>query len=384
MVDACLDLSQSRKHIPRAGRKLIVIGFFVILLLLLGLILTWQLKDGPHSNHEKMDNLNVEAITNVEDSSELSIQGNFTNWGNSCCDSANIYISDLWYGIYKVDKNNITSELSYELIARGYYSDLAVVGDYIYGIKTENDSSYVVRIDTLSLMEEQISDKYPNASLIGQDLDNGLYFFTVNQDRLLYIDRNNEVSTTEYRNVVKMTKWGVFSTASGKKGITYTSFGDMGTKTYDNLENHECNVAFSSEKTAVIYETSDDMNAVYELDLKTGETNPLFKEVIDNATGIISLMVNVNNNSYFLGVSCENEQGQSINSVYRYSLLSHDTELLFSSTCDRDRWMPFTATSIIDNDILVTSYPLAAVGKFRISTLDGKSNYELTVTETGE
>lgn len=321
-------------------------------------------------NHVNDNSISFLTENQTESSiSDLTLQGNYTNWGNACCDSDKVYFSDFSNGIYCSQLENFSENSTFELIANGFYSDLGIIDDYILSIKMEGDFSYVVRINKFSYVEEIVSEKYNNTTLTGQDIVDGKFFYTVGDDRLMYINNTGEECSTPYRNVLKMSQYGVFTTSDQECGLEYTAFENESTRIiYKEFSEKRCVVAFSGENIAVVCDYTDGPHGIYELDLVSQECTPIFEDIIHNTAGIMTTLVNSSKDRYLLSVTYQDEQGRYVGEIYRYLKTSGDTKQIFSTVSDE--LFVFSASSILKDDIIVTSFPLAGTGKFYINYIE--------------
>lgn len=320
----------------------------------------------------KMDNTedeksSLEAERNESEISDLILQGNYTNWGNACYDSENIYFTDFANGIYCSAIESFLGDASNTLIANGFYSDLGVVGNYILTIKSDEEESYIVRIDRNTYVEEVGSTKYANTTLVGQDIVNDKFYYVVGNDRLYYIENASEERTTSYRNVLKKTKYGIFTTTNQEYGLEYIPLeDDANIISYGEFEKKECGVAFSDEETAIICDYTDGAHDIYKLDLKTKAVTQLFDDITASNLNIITALVNVTDSKYILSITCGDEQGKYVSEIYSYSKSTGERELIFSKQFDE--FIIFTVSSVLPDDILFTSYPISGTGYYNINS----------------
>ena len=82
----------------------------------------------------------------------------------------------------------------------------------------------------------------------------------------------------------------------------------------------------------------------------------------------MTTLVNSSKDRYLLSVTYQDEQGRYVGEIYRYLKTSGDTKQIFSTVSDE--LFVFSASSILKDDIIVTSFPLAGTGKFYINYIE--------------
>jgi len=312
---------------------------------------------------------NISDTTLQGNISDTTLQGNFTNWGSVCYDSSYVYYSDFANGIYR---SNIEDFRNYSnrpstCIAEGNYTDLGIIGDYILCIKLEPDGySYVVRINKKTYVEEIVSEKYESHGLIGQDIVDGDYYYTVNLDRLYYIHNTIEECTTPYRYVLKKSKYGLFSTSENYTGLEYTS-PDGKVQRYEYFNDIECNVMFFDDQYAIIciYNDGNNQQKVYKLNLHTQEITTPFDTVLSEHNYCFnSINLNTNNDLYILTVTYMDDNQKYVTEVYSFPIDSSKASLIFSTSMNEEIY--FSTTSVIEKNILFTIFPISSFGKYYI------------------
>lgn len=300
---------------------------------------------------------------------DSTLQGNYTNWGSACYDLENVYFTDFLNGIYCSEIGSFLENESNSLVVSGFYSDLGIIGDYIYAIKTEGEDTYVVRINKHSYHEEVVSSRYVNTSIIGQDIVDETFYYVVGSDRLYYIKNEGGECSTPYRNVLKMSKYGVFTTSNQEYGLEYTSFRDESSViTYEEFSEKQCGVQFFDEKTAIICDYTDGLHDVYILDLDTKNVTPLFRDIIEPISNIISVSVNATENKYILSITYQDDLGKSVSEIHSYSKSTKKVERVFSKQFDE--FMIFSASSVLMDEVLFTSFPISGTGYFFINKIE--------------
>ncbi len=340
---------------PNKGRKILFAVLPVALILIIGIVIFAVLRKGNNAGASGL--------------SDTTIQGNYTNWGGACCDSKNVYFTDLYSGIYCSDLKSFSDDSPRELVAKGVYSDLGVIGDYIFAIRMDGETSYVVKIDKHSYDLEIVSAKY-DAGLIGQDIVDGKFYFVVDNDRLCYINDANEECFTPYRNVLKVSKHGVFSTVNNNLGLEYTSFGDTSNATtYEFFNGRSCGVSFSDGETAIVVDYTDTIYNIYELNLKTKAITPVFEDITNDNQSVASEAVNVSGDKYILTIIYyDSDSGKNVCEIYSSSKSSNGSKLIFSH--ELSNYVVCAASSVLKGDILLTNFPVSGTDEYFVNVIN--------------
>lgn len=97
---------------------------------------------------------------------------------------------------------------------------------------------------------------------------NDKYYFTIDNDLLVSIDKNGNITETNIRGAKKITESGVYTSVSSSYGLMLVSLEGKTLHTYDELRDFQVYILF--EQDNYVYFRSIDDNQIYRMSVNDG------------------------------------------------------------------------------------------------------------------
>ncbi len=257
----------------------------------------------------------------VDDKENSSIQANFANWGYVVSKENDIYYSKENHGIYKYN-----TEGEHELIISGRYSDMGIINNTLYCVEYITneegyDESTIVQID-LESKEKKVVYKQPSSvesSVWGSNIINGKYYFIVDDDNLLSVDRYGKVKDTQIRSARLITSDGVYTTEISDYGLKLVSMSGKIIKNYPEVSEFKVYVKFVLGDYIYLEGSKDNHSQLYRLNKETGKLS-VFPENTDIYDRVSYRNINFYKDTFFICVTRYDSHKNSIIDIYSIDL----------------------------------------------------------------
>ena len=193
--------------------------------------------------------------------------------------------------------------------------------------------------------------------MIGQNVIDGKYYFTVDNDALFSVDEDLNVLDTGFRDVIKVVDKGVYTGLYSDIGLKYIPFDNGSSITFDE---------FSSYSVTVLYEK--DNNVYLSCRISEGESRRVY--CVDTATQKVKLLSPDDaafSNSMFASLnfygsslvfSTAEQYGDTwVYSVYISNKEKTDYKEIYSQVGGS---LPFCAINIVNEKIFI-SFPVSSL-----------------------
>lgn len=285
------------------------------------------------------------------------IQANMTNIGCAVFYDR-LYFSDGSTGIYYLNESGQNV-----LFIEGRYSDMGVLGEIIYCVEYYQASdgtsggSAIVAINTIN-GDKRIIYEPPSidSQLMGDNVVDNQYFFSVDYDSLYSVNLKGEVENTGIRYVRKVTESGIYTTDTSTYGLKLLDFDGKTIESYPELSRYEVDVNFELGDSIYLSYTDEDLRKVFCMDKNTGKVSvfPSDETIFENS---ITSYINYYKGNFYLSISKVIDNEFECN-VYLIDSNGNNIRLIFSEKIDG--WVPFCPISIVDN-YLVISFPFIGI-----------------------
>jgi len=296
----------------------------------------------------------------VGDTSNSLIQANMSNWGFAVIYDDKLFFSDGSTGIYYLNGSE-----QKVLFIEGSYSDMGLLDDIIYCVEScqTNDGSYagnvIVAINIINGAKRIIYEPPSiDTQLIGDNVVDNKYFFSVDYDTLYSVNLEGEVENTGIRYARKVTESGIYTTDTSTYGLKLLSFDGKILESYPKLSKYEVEVCFELGDNVYLRYTDEDLSKIYCMDKKMGKVSvfPNDESLFDKN---IASYINYYKGNFYLSTSKVIDNAYEYN-VYLIDSSGNNVRLICSERNEGGLPLPFCPINIVDNYLVVT-FPFTGI-----------------------